>query len=169
MIGKNEEIINLTEKLKKEYRRLNDERFDGLLPDYEVRFSMKAYRTHGSINFQRKRINISLPLLKQYGWESVNQTLLHEMTHLYIHLKGGRASHSKRFWREFQKRGGRRDKIKVDPVDCYVYACPTCGMEIKRLKKIKQPWRHSCLKCDRSYNPRHRIYLKRDKGQRGLN
>lgn len=163
-----EEIEAFRGRLIKEFVRMNTELFGNAIPEYEIRVSRRSYRTHGSINFARKTIRISLPLFIQHGWRQARQTLLHEMTHAYIHEQGGRTGHTKRFWREYERRGGVREKVYVEPENHYVYACPTCGTEIKRVRRIRRPWTYSCLKCDSRYNPIHRLYLKRDKGQSAL-
>ncbi|MFH1054748.1 MAG: SprT-like domain-containing protein [Candidatus Altiarchaeota archaeon] len=149
----------LTLRLRDEFARLNIERFGGLIQEHSVRFSRRSFRTHGSINFRRKQIRVSLQLYEQHGWEAVVQTLLHEMTHALLHQEGRRDRHTKLFWAEFKSRGGVRDKLEVKPVGGFVYACPTCGLEMHRLRKIRHPWRYSCRSCDRRYNPRHRLYL----------
>jgi predicted SprT family Zn-dependent metalloprotease len=156
-------IEELNRRLREEYFRLNAECFGGELDEHLLRFSRNQVRTHGCINFRLKRITISLPLYEQYGWESVRQTLLHEMTHALLHQQGRSDRHTKLFYAELLKRGGTREKKLVKPKAAYVYACPTCGREIERIRRLKSPWRHSCGKCDKRYNPRHRLYLKRDK------
>jgi len=162
------EFDDLNFRLKAEFARLNNERFDGVIEDYDVRFAKRSVRTHGSINFYRKAIRVSLPLFEQHGWELVIQTLIHEMTHALIHQQGGQARHSKRFWQEFKRRGGVRDRINVKPKTCYVYACPTCGEEFERLRKLKGLRSYSCSICDKEYNPQHKLYLKRDMSQMKL-
>lgn len=147
------------------FESINNECFDSCIKPYKLKFSKYSARTHGRINFRKKEIMISHQMFMQYGWDAVWQTMLHEMCHAYIHQEGGQARHSKRFWNEFEKRGGIREKIYVKPKAAYVYACPTCGVEIERMKKIKKPYLYSCIKCDKNYNMRHRLYLKRDKGQ----
>ncbi len=158
-----DEIDDLTRVIILEFDRLNKERFDGLLPRYEIFLSGYAARTHGRINLSKRKIMLSLNLYEQHGWDALAMTLLHEMTHALIHELGGRPSHNKRFWAEYEKRGGVRDRIEVQPKSCYVYACPTCESEFRRMRRIKRPWLHSCPKCDRKYNLRHRLYLKLDK------
>ncbi|MBD3388232.1 MAG: hypothetical protein GF416_04060 [Candidatus Altiarchaeales archaeon] len=159
------ERSELEARLREEFERLNRERFDNSIEDYKLRFSKSSVRTHGSINLETKTIRISYPMYEQHGWEMVAQTLLHEMTHALIHQQGGHARHTKRFWNEFEKRGGVRDRIDVKPTAPYVYACPTCQQEIERIRPMKRPWLYSCIRCDRNYNPKHRLYLKREKGQ----
>lgn len=100
-------------------------------------------------------------MYEQHGWNAVTQTLLHEMTHALIHQQGGQARHTKRFWLEFEKRGGVREKHDVKPKSTYVYACPSCEREYERIKKLAR--RSSCGRCDRRYNPAYQLYLKRDK------
>lgn len=150
----------LDEKLRKEFDRLNIEKFSGQIERYELKFSEYSARTHGRINFKRMHIMISLPMLRQYGWDAVRQTLLHEMCHALIHQQGGHPRHTKRFWSEFQKRGGIRDRLCVKPQRAYVYACPTCDTEFERMRKIKKPWLYSCSRCDKGFNIRHRLYLR---------
>lgn len=158
-------LIDIKKRLYDEFNLLNRQRFASEIEKYSLRFSQYSARTHGRIDFGKKEIMISLPMYEQYGWEAVRMTLLHEMTHALIHQRGGQARHTKRFWHEFEKRGGVREKIDVKPKNPYVYACPTCGQEIERMRRIKRPWLHSCSICDKSYNPRHRLFLKKDKSK----
>ena len=106
---------------------------------------------------------ISLPMLEQHGWDAVVDTLLHEMTHALLHARGHHDRHTKLFYKELLARGGTRKKKDVKPRTAYVYACPTCEKEFERLRKLKRPWMRSCARCDKRYNPRHRLYLKKDK------
>ena len=156
-------IEELTARLKAEFHRLNAKRFSGELDDYAPRLSRSSVRVHGSVNFRRKQIRISLPMYEQNGWGAVVNTLLHEMTHALLHKTGHPGRHTKLFWEEFKRRGGVRDRIDVQPQSCYIYACRTCGREIRRMRKLKRPWMYSCRRCDKRYNPRHRLYLKKDK------
>jgi len=159
------ELRGLALRLLQEFDRLNAERFGGVLPKHKLKFSRRAVRTHGCINLTDRVIRISLPMLEQHGWDAVSNTLLHEMTHAFLHLSSQGRAHGRRFWMELESRGGSRIKYDVSPRSCYVYACPTCGLEVPRLRRIKQPWRYSCSKCDSRYNPKHKLFLKRDKGQ----
>jgi len=158
----------IEERLADEYGILNRNSFGGKLPKYAIRLSRRAIHTHGSVNFQKREVMISEALFSQHGWEAVRQTLLHEMAHILIHKDGGHARHTKRFWEEFEKRGGVRDRLEVKPKSSYVYACSTCSREIYRSYKIKNPVNYSCLKCDKEYNPDHKLILKRDKGQTSI-
>ncbi|MBU0762937.1 MAG: SprT-like domain-containing protein [Candidatus Altiarchaeota archaeon] len=149
--------------ISREFDRLNTQHFGGSIPMYRFRISRYSARTHGRIDFSKREIMLSLNLYLQHGWDAVVQTLLHEMTHAYLHELGGRSNHTQRFWREFTKRGGVRDKIDVKPKSCYLYACSTCGAEYERMRCMKKPWLHSCPRCDKKYNPLHKLYLKKDK------
>jgi len=164
----NSRKTDLSERLKQEYENLNREVFDGELDGYLVRWRKSSIHTHGSINLSRKVINVSLPLYEQFGWDAVTQTLIHELTHALIYQKGGQTRHTKRFWAEFEDRGGIREKYIVKPNTVYIYACCTCGSEIPRIRKLKKPFLYSCMKCDKNYNPKHRLYLQRDKCQKSL-
>ncbi len=150
------------------FNALNEQKFQGVIESYSLKFSPYSARTHGRINFQKKEIMISFPMLEQYGWDAVEQTLLHEMCHARVHQQGGQPRHTKRFWREFEKRGGKRDKMQVKPKAAYVYACPTCDGEFERMRRIAKPWLYSCSTCDKRFNLNHRLYLKRDKYQNSL-
>lgn len=161
-------LRSIEEELAALYQRLNEESFYGKVGGYRVSWSRHAVHTHGSVNLARKTIRISYPLYEQHGWEAVEQTLIHELTHAFIYLQGGSARHTKRFWREFERRGGVRQRLTVTPRTAYIYACPTCGQEIPRLRRIRNPKRYSCTRCDRRYNSDHALYLKRDKGQTSL-
>jgi predicted SprT family Zn-dependent metalloprotease len=154
------DLKGLNQLLKLEFERLNKERFNGQIQEYKLKFHRTSCRTHGRINLAKKEIMISLPMYEQYGWPAVTQTLLHEMVHALFHQEGRHVRHTKAFWREFEKRGGTREKIDVKPKNPYTYACPTCESEIERARRIRNPGRYSCAKCDRKYNPKHRLYLK---------
>ena len=159
------ELVTLTQRLEAEYHRLNTERFGGLLPAHRLRFSHTSARTHGRINFTTGKIMISLPMYEQYGWPAVENTLLHEMTHALLHMMGRHDRHTKLFWSEFKRRGGVRDRVDVKPRNAIVYACPTCDTEIHRMRRLKRPWMYSCRRCDKRYNPKHRLFLKQDRSQ----
>jgi len=159
------ELEGLIRRLKEDFDRLNRERFGGEIGEYKLRFSHAAVRTHGTVNFRLKKITVSLPMYEQHGWDAVTETLLHEMTHAYLKENGHQGRHTRLFWRELLARGGTREKKDVKPKAAYVYACPTCGREIERMRRLKQPWRHSCGRCDGGYNPMHRLYLKKDKNR----
>ncbi|MFH0862685.1 MAG: SprT-like domain-containing protein [Candidatus Altiarchaeota archaeon] len=158
-------IDELNLRIREEFARLNAERFGGELGEHSLRFSPNQVRTHGCINFRLRKITISLPMYEQHGWDAVVDTLLHEMTHALLHQRGSHDRHTKLFYRELIARGGTRQKKDVKPRKAYVYACPTCGREFERMRKLKRPWARSCAACDHRYNPRHRLYLKRDRSQ----
>lgn len=155
------DIDGLEYRLYEEFHRLNRERFDGIILPHRLRFSCCSVRTHGRIELHKRKIMVSLLLYEQYGWNAVVQTLLHEMTHALIHQQGGQARHTKKFWLEFEKRGGIMERYDVKPKSTYVYACPSCEKEYERIKKLVKT--HSCSRCDKKYNPAYRLYLKRDK------
>jgi predicted SprT family Zn-dependent metalloprotease len=150
----------LLSKLQDAFDRLNNDCFGGVLPKHTFRISRYAARTHGRINLGKRQIMISLNLFLQHGWEAVEKTLLHEMTHAYLHLNAIKPSHGKRFWDEFIRRGGVRDKIEVKPLYAYIYVCRSCGKQYPRMRKIRRPWLRSCPKCDIKYNPKHALVLK---------
>jgi predicted SprT family Zn-dependent metalloprotease len=159
----NESIQQLEARLRAEFLRLNAERFGGELQEYRLVFSRNQVRTHGCINFRLRKITISAQMYEQHGWDAVVDTLLHEMTHGLLHQRGHHDRHTKLFYRELLARGGTRQKKLVKPKAAYIYACPTCGREFERMRKLKRPWARSCARCDKRYNPRHRLYLKKDK------
>jgi len=157
--------VGLNARLMEEFDRLNRQRFGGAIEGHSVRFSRTSCRTHGSINFRRKSIRISMPMYEQHGWQAVVNTLLHEMTHALLHRQGAHGRHNKAFWGEFGRRGGVRDRLEVKPRAAFVYACSTCGAEFHRARRLRNPARYSCRRCDRKYNPLHGLYLKRDEKQ----
>ncbi|MCX6695106.1 MAG: SprT-like domain-containing protein, partial [Candidatus Altiarchaeota archaeon] len=106
-----EEILR---RLEEEFVRLNAERFGGSIPAHRIRLS-KAVYTHGSVNLSKRIIRISFPMCEQHGWESASNTLLHEMTHAFMHMNGLGKGHGRRFWQEFKGRGGARQKYPITP------------------------------------------------------
>jgi predicted SprT family Zn-dependent metalloprotease len=123
----------------------------GLLPDWTFAFD-KAIRRFGSCNERKKRITLSARLTELNSSADVRETILHEIAHA---LAGVRAGHGAKWRRTAAAIGCNAqrcygEEIRQPPVK-YVGRCPTCGYEIRRLRRR----RISCGRCDRRFNPKY--------------
>ena len=137
-----------------EFRRLNTLHFGGTLRLDEIRLS--ARKQYGGYCAPAKHlIVLSLPALRDHGFEETLDTFRHEVAHL-VH-----PNHSAAFWDLARKLGSvnRYAKTPKTPnpnAARYVYECPVCAARVPRARAIR---RSSCAKCDKSFNPRFLLKL----------
>lgn len=153
--GQVDEVLGL---LREEFDRLNCVHFDGRLKPPAIEFSMR--KTFGGY-YQKKahRIVLSWQAYREHGWNEVVNTFRHEVAHI-VHLH-----HRREFWELAYSLGVERKYAaapltrKRRPARILVYACPVCGGQIHRRRRIKNS---SCARCDSKYNPRYRLVLVRE-------
>lgn len=145
-------------RLRQEFHRLNQTYFDCRLAMPTIEFSTR--KTFGGY-YQKKRhrIVLSWQAYREHGWEEILNTFRHEVAHI-IHLH-----HRREFW-ELAYKIGVEKKYAAAPLSgrrrpsrILVYACPVCGGQIQRRRRIKNS---SCARCDTKYNPRYRLVLVRE-------
>ena len=150
-------IINLT-LVNDIYRQLNSLHFDDQLPECKIELSTRLKRTAGKIWPKQRLIRLSIPYHNHYGLTEINNTLLHEMIHLWLYLQGLPSGHTPVFRQKLAELG-IPDRIHALPMPPspykYLYSCPTCHREIQTHKRINS----SCGKCDKVYNPKHQFFL----------
>lgn len=142
------------------YRALNRTRFGGLLPECEVHLSARLTSCGGICYPMRRRIHLSIHLLRQHDWPEVAEVLLHEMVHLWLHVHApARGQRSRRpHGREFQAAlaavgGGRRHCLPFSSgrtARVQVYRCPQ-GHEFVRHRRLSP--RMVCAACSRARRP----------------
>jgi predicted SprT family Zn-dependent metalloprotease len=146
---------DLLDRLRAEFHRLNAVHFSGRLKEPTIEFSKR--KTFGGY-YQKKthRIVLSWQAYREHGWEETLNTFRHEVAHI-VHLH-----HRREFW-ELAYRIGVTKKYAAAPLRknrrpsrILIYACPVCGGQIQRRRRIKNS---SCARCDTRYNPRYRLVL----------
>jgi predicted SprT family Zn-dependent metalloprotease len=133
------------------FNRLNSTYFGGKL-SATLAWSSRMRVIAGNCDWQKRVIRLSERHHKRYP-EDITITMLHEMLHL--HLERG---HDNVFNQAATALGvplksrGRADRRPYK----YLYACPNCGIKIKR--RIKGDW--ACAICGNGeYNPRFRLRI----------
>lgn len=157
-MSKTQESDAVLALLRQEFGRLNAVYFDGQLKPPAIEFSTR--KTYGGY-YQRKahRIVLSWQAYQEHGWNELVNTFRHEVAHI-VHLH-----HRREFWELAYKLGVERKyaaaplATKRRPTRILVYACPVCGGQIQRRRRIKNS---SCARCDTKYNPRYRLVLVRE-------
>jgi len=89
------------EVMRELFNQYNKDKFNSKLPLYTIEF--RKMRCKGNIIFSKKIIKLN-PI---YDYNSMCNTLLHELAHAEIHRRGNRAKgHTLKFWRLFKSVGG---------------------------------------------------------------
>ncbi len=87
------------ERLRAEFDRVNQERFDGRLPRVPIHLSGRMRRRNGHFSVSPLEIVISRRLCSEAAAGEAERTLRHEMIHLWQHLEGRRPGHGADFRR----------------------------------------------------------------------
>ncbi len=143
-------------ELERLFDRFNREFFEGRLPRVRIEYSTRMQRSAGSYHPADRVIRIGRRYHELFP-DEIEDTLKHEMIHLR-HLR-----HNAAFKREAQ-RLGTSVKAQSHPLlgrpPKYTYACPGCGREYPRQKRLRMA---SCGRCSRGgrYDERFKLQLKR--------
>lgn len=126
------------EALRHHYRRIVDEKFDGIVPrDFRIIFNPFLRRLTGRITYSQRLIEISRFHYEHYGLRDAIATLEHELLHLYLHRLGLPSGHNDEFKRIARQKGIRvyhenpYPKNRASPFR-YLYECPQCGRIVFR-------------------------------------
>ena len=146
------EVTVLWETLRAEFDRLNDTHFGGRLAVPEIVVSRR--KTYGGYYQPRThRIVVSWQAYQEHGLGETLNTFRHEVAHI-VH-----PNHSRAFWEVALALGATQRYASpplTKPARKYVYACPACGRQIERRRRIRAA---SCAACDSRYNPRYALRL----------
>jgi predicted SprT family Zn-dependent metalloprotease len=145
------------------FARLNASHFSAELPAYHIRYNPRMTSVAGRIVYKPAIIELSVPLLSLHPGHLEN-TMLHEMVHAWLHereLPSGHGSHFKRKMRDV----GLTSIYHSMPVPSrrsrrrYVLACPACGVEFLRRRRPAVPV--SCARCAPArYDHRFRMRIR---------
>ena len=93
---------DLVRRLARSFQALNARHFGGALPLLPIRLSERMRTRLGHIVLERTRgapvaIVLSRRHVAEHGWRDVEDTLLHEMVHLWQSVNGQKVDHGPRF------------------------------------------------------------------------
>ena len=145
------------------FARLNASRFGAEVPAYHIRYNSRMTSVAGRIVYKPAVIELSVPLLSAHPGHLEN-TLLHEMVHAWLHARGlpsGHGTHFKRKMRDV----GLTSIYHSMPVPVrrssrrYVLECPACRVEFVRRRRPAVPV--SCARCAPArYDHRYRMRVR---------
>jgi predicted SprT family Zn-dependent metalloprotease len=145
------------------FARLNASHFSAELPAYHIRYNPRMTSVAGRIVYKPAIIELSVPLLSMHPGHLEN-TMLHEMVHAWLHARGLPSGHGPHFKRKMRDVGltsiyhsmpipARRSRRR------YVLACPACGVEFLRRRRPAVPV--SCARCAPArYDHRFRMRIR---------
>lgn len=162
-IPSKDELFEITSRI---YRHYFADTFQGTV-DWSTRLTKTAGRCEVSFYNCRPaqaRIILSLPYYRQHGLAELERIIKHELAHYRLFwTTGTKHRHNSRAFRELLALMDAPRYAKVSP-ECepkakprYTYVCPTCGHIYYRKRRING----SCSLCDRNYNPKHHLILKK--------
>jgi predicted SprT family Zn-dependent metalloprotease len=143
------------------FARLNNEHFNGAVPDCRIAYNERFSNSAGRITYGGKPLLIELsPKHFRKRPEALEETLLHEMVHAWCYDRFHDTGHGLRFRRKMRDCGLTsiyHDLGSVRPHKesnrRYILRCESCAFEILRRRIPSKP--ASCPRCNhRRFDPR---------------
>lgn len=139
--------------LRARYAALNQEWFDGALPEVSFRVSSRMTTTAGQYDLSKGEIAVAARFVDAFP-DRVDALLLHEMVHVAT-----RAGHGPRFRAEWQRLRDASAPVSISYAEfrhCpefaspqprpYEYLCPVCGGSFARTRPFRGArWCGSCV------------------------
>lgn len=131
----------------------------------KLRLSRRMTWRLGSYRQDRHEVALSYWLAAHHPQEAL-ETLKHELAHALAFQRSPRCRPHGPEWREACRLLGVAPRRCSElprlgpparPRQAYLYQCQTCGHQAVYRRRLRLP--HSCGRCDRRYNPRHRLRL----------
>jgi hypothetical protein len=93
---------DVVRRLAQSFQAFNARHFGGALPPVPIRVSARLTRRLGQITIERATgrplaITLARRHVASHAWHAVEETLLHEMVHLWQCVNGNRVDHGPRF------------------------------------------------------------------------
>ncbi len=144
-----------TSELYRMFDRFNWLHFDGRLPRVKIEYSTRM-SSAGSYTPQRRLIRIGRKYHELFP-EELTDTLKHEMIHI-LHFHHGTAFKAEAARVGASIRAKAHPSLRKPPK--YIYACPDCGREYPRQKRLRMA---SCGLCTsgRKFDARYKLKLKK--------
>jgi predicted SprT family Zn-dependent metalloprotease len=143
------------------FARLNYQHFDGDVPGCPIAYNERFSNSAGRTNYGTRpaTIELSPKHFRKYP-DALEETLLHEMIHVWCFARFGEMGHGARFRRKLRECGMQsiyHDLGTVRPLresnKRYVLRCEHCAFELLRKRKPARPV--SCARCNkRRYDAR---------------
>lgn len=142
------------------FARLNNEHFDGSVPDCRICYNERFTNSAGRITYGKPLLIELSPKHFRKNPDALRETLLHEMVHAWCYSRYRDTGHGIRFRRKMSDCGLTsiyHDLGRVRPVKessrRYILRCAACGHELLRRRVLVRP--ASCSRCNpRRFDPR---------------
>ena len=148
------------------FARLNNEFFNGELPDCRISYNARFSNSTGRISYNVRPVAIELsPKHFRRHPEALKETLLHEMIHAWCYAKFRDTGHGARFKRKLRECGlssiyhdlGNAAPLR-ESSQRYILRCELCAFEVLRRSRPRKP--ASCPRCNkRSFDPRYPLSI----------
>ena len=151
-------------------RRVNDKYLDSSLDLSQYRLGwQKLTGSYGRVSHRFNNAKIILHEKLKGDDELTDYVMLHELLHTVKGFRGTRR-HRGKFNSKISELQGKTEfkrlEARLKCIDIrkrvfkkrYVYECPECKKQITRKKQVRAS---SCAICDKKYNPRYKLALKK--------
>ncbi len=160
--------------IKAMFVRLNDEHFNGEIPDIPVLWNTRMTTTAGYCRYQRSRvlalmgnrqeltvtkIDLSEKLFRNeaYDLAKIERTLIHEMVHAFLVHKYNEKGHTRRFqsmmtritgeYKNHRCHSYNTEGLRRKQEKKVKWTCTGCGAEGWKVRMPKRPNGHICRGC----------------------
>jgi predicted SprT family Zn-dependent metalloprotease len=142
------------------FARLNNEHFDGSVPDCRIRYNERFTNSAGRITYGSTLLIELSPKHFRRHPEALLETLLHEMVHAWCYDRYRDTGHGSRFRRKLRQCGLSsiyhdlgRVRPEKESSKRYILRCEACGYEVLRRRVPARP--ASCSRCNpKRFDPR---------------
>ncbi|KAF1298659.1 SprT family protein [Enterococcus sp. JM4C] len=114
---------------------------------HEASFNRRLKTTGGRYHLKGHALDFNPRVIELYGEEELISVIKHELCHYHLHLEGRGYQHKDADFKKLLKDtgGSRYAPLLIEQI-YQVYECQTCGIQIKRRKKINTQ-RYVCGGC----------------------
>lgn len=164
--------MSIRPDIKAMFHRLNNEHFNGEIPDIPVVWNTRMTTTAGYCRYKRGvysryniepyKIDLSDKLFRHldYDLDKVRRTLTHEMVHAYLVHKYNEKGHTRRFQSMMTRITGEHKNHRCHNYDTVgikrrqekkvKWSCTGCGIEGFRVRMPKRNRGYTCRRCGNS-------------------
>ncbi|HEV3158136.1 MAG TPA: SprT-like domain-containing protein [Candidatus Baltobacteraceae bacterium] len=148
------------------FARLNAQHFRGEIRPHRIAYNTRFSNLAGRITYRPPLIELSAKHFERWP-DALEETLLHEMIHAWLHMRGEGMGHGKAFRTKMREVGLRSIYHDLGAVSArkksqprFILRCDACLIEIPRIRRPRGEV--SCGRCSRrGYDPRYRLRILR--------